>query len=62
MRPNFRCAVRDMLTGRDEPVPLGSVSVVIPPHDCAMYVLRLDHQKAQSQEGEDDVRDGVKER
>ena len=50
------------MTGRDEPVPLGSVSAVIPPHDCAMYVLRLDHQKAQSQEGEDDVRDGVKER
>jgi hypothetical protein len=59
MRPIPRCAVHDVLAGRDEPAPLGSVSAVIPPYDCAMYVLRLAHRKAKSQEG---VRDEVTER
>ena len=25
--------------GRDEPAPLSAVSALIPPHDCALYIL-----------------------
>ena len=32
-------AVRNVWEGRDEPAPLSAVSALIPPHDCALYIL-----------------------
>ena len=32
--------VRNVWEGSDEPSPLANVSVELPPHDCAMFVLK----------------------